>query len=588
MTFKIFISHNVQRDRDIAHALSDKLRLLAARRPLEVNISEELTGGKDWRKWIDSCIRETDLFILVYSSDQYNLDWLLYEAGLFQGACPTNTSLVCIKNSDLPQPPAPLANLQAYDADEKGLRRFFTDLFHEGKFSDKDPINPRPDPLEERGAAEYIQALYAERLISVDYFRWRLEIGPLVNDQGDGQTSMSDIKVEGDDGTMHLLDLDLDPKRLCWGEVFEHLRERGDRWVEDLVKNLELIRKRRAPRQVMTPFQTANARKCYPILSRVERVSSMPRALSVIFVEQEGASLSKTELESLARAPEPFRSLVGMLNMARRFRWNILEHYLGRLSGATGEMREAHVILKDLQWAVTRLTQEAEELGWMEPAEVKAVLPPHRGEQLDTMFAGFHKENVKLQAAVAHTDVLAARRSLGTMQEINKQFLLLGLERYMELVDEQLEPVSVRAERPTAQGVAKEPVWTRVEGQWIGKVKDVEVPGLLKFMPPVVFDMDIVFRHMKSRVDGTMKITGHYPDGDESFAAECEGIAAADNFLSFRYSLSTVDISHIGVMMMRVSGDGRQMEGFYLSKKIHEDGVIGFGSVNLQKVETEN
>ena len=118
-----------------------------------------LVARAEWRKWIESQVSSCDLFLYVYTSDCVRQEWLLFEAGVFMGARhqrsanevgaeysgnadgnnETSSDLICLKSPGIRTPPKPIEHLQAYEADEKNLERFFVDLLVEGEFT---PVNP--------------------------------------------------------------------------------------------------------------------------------------------------------------------------------------------------------------------------------------------------------------------------------------------------------------------------------------------------------------------------------------------------------------------------------------------------------------
>ena len=61
-----------------------------------------------------------------------------YELGRFYDS---KRPIVCIKNTDIASPPPAFQPYQSYDARPAKLGKFLRELFHEGVFSDKQPIN---------------------------------------------------------------------------------------------------------------------------------------------------------------------------------------------------------------------------------------------------------------------------------------------------------------------------------------------------------------------------------------------------------------------------------------------------------------
>ena len=80
-----------------------------------------------------------------------DLGWCNYELGRFYDG---KRKVVCIKNTDISEPPPPFQPYQAYNADEAGIGKFIDELFVKGTFTDGEPINANvgqiTQPLYER------------------------------------------------------------------------------------------------------------------------------------------------------------------------------------------------------------------------------------------------------------------------------------------------------------------------------------------------------------------------------------------------------------------------------------------------------
>ena len=134
---KIFVSHNTKYV-DIAKSLKLSLQALESKTRLDVKISEEMAGATDWRQWIEENVRSADIFLLLFPHASMDIGWCNYELGRFYDG---KRKIVCIKNTDIPQPPPAFQPYQAYDADEAGILKFIDELFVSGTFTDGIPLN---------------------------------------------------------------------------------------------------------------------------------------------------------------------------------------------------------------------------------------------------------------------------------------------------------------------------------------------------------------------------------------------------------------------------------------------------------------
>ena len=70
---------------------------------------------------------------------------------------------------------------------------------------------------------------------------------------------------------------------------------------ESAYMQLENIESKKFFSQVLTPFDTLNSRRCFPVVARVERLKDQPRSLTLIFVEGDAREAGRREMAELAR-----------------------------------------------------------------------------------------------------------------------------------------------------------------------------------------------------------------------------------------------------------------------------------------------
>lgn len=439
MSYRIFISHKVERDKDIARILSDKLRLLSQTN-IKVLTCEKTLGGSDWQHWIDENVSSCDMLLYLHTSDEQDLDWCWYEVGVFRGAQGDSRNLVCIKHPALKNP-AHLSRYQSYDATHEGLKRFFKETINDGAFSGGKKFNDQlldSDSNELDQTVSAIVNLFEERQATTYYFRKRLEIGPLTLDPLDPEQALLDAPVTANDVTRELLQL---PNiGLKWKDVLTQFQSQQHAWVEDLQQCVKAIRNRGYPKQVMTPFETVNGRICYPVLGRVTRVKNSPVQLVVAFVEGAPTQPENEHTSDLARSPEPLNTILALLNLARRFRWNILSLYHARLTGYLEEDSNLREILAELNEAIARLMQEADKNDFLQPQHLTPIFGPEGGARIKSMFQDFYKSYGDLRKGIREADRELVLKCLEAMESLNKTFLLMAIDEYHNYVVKNVEP----------------------------------------------------------------------------------------------------------------------------------------------------
>lgn len=458
-SFGVFISHRGKNDQEVASTIRDKLRILSHSK-IDSFLFEEIRGGDDWYQWVEDNVYRSKVLLLIYTDDEMDLQWCLYEAGLYRGfRRDKDLHLICLKNANIPNPPRPLQRFQSYNADEEGIENFLKDMLYRGSFSGGEQINPGlldEDEQEFNRAVKDIRFLFEERQINRDYFRKRLEVHIPDSDSRDDAEERSEssasvpidisyldsAEVDAGELTRDLLNLPANTV-LKWKDVSAQLSDRGHRWVHEVREAVQAVEGNRSLRQVLSSFDSTAGRICIPLLSRVERVRNRPKLLSVIFVESEVLEKAGEIDESLTRAPEPLMTIVHLLNLARRFRWNIIEHFIAKLSHPDTQGQSLRAVLGDLAESLTRLEKEAEDHGYLQLEAIAVSLPDTPRETIRGLFESFYADREPLMNAIAEHNKEQAISLLESMRRINKKFLILALSEYTKKIA-YLEPTDIQ------------------------------------------------------------------------------------------------------------------------------------------------
>jgi hypothetical protein len=129
---KVFISHKMDKDGELAEGLAKTLRKLGGRN-MEVIYAQELRQGSDYRKLIDDEISETDIFILLYTG--LDIDWqqCLVESGQFKANLRTERKSfekrIVVLHSDRIEAPKSLNQFSSVRAVKRDVQSLLTDIF---------------------------------------------------------------------------------------------------------------------------------------------------------------------------------------------------------------------------------------------------------------------------------------------------------------------------------------------------------------------------------------------------------------------------------------------------------------------------
>lgn len=131
----IFISHKVSEHKNIVESFRKLILSYADKDKLDIFISEEIVPGSRWKEKIKKKLNETDIFIFIYlfSTPPKNLQWMLFEAGIFDHvADKPDKHLIVITPEKGKLPPA-LEEYQSIEANKDGVVKLLKLIYSDAK-----------------------------------------------------------------------------------------------------------------------------------------------------------------------------------------------------------------------------------------------------------------------------------------------------------------------------------------------------------------------------------------------------------------------------------------------------------------------
>ncbi len=318
---KLFISHS-SKYADIASRLTNALQSLDRDKRLEISFSKGMAGAVDWRKWIDENARSSDVFVLLYPHAGMDLGWCNYELGRFYGS---GHHVVCIKNTNIEQPPPAFRPYQAYRADETELMKFLEELFVTGQFSNSEPLNPEIGALDSaihakaRGVAASLAKAFADARVREQLYERRIVIS--VRQDGD-KLDAERTEVQGNADGLSLLGLD-DSTQIRWSMLRQALGPNVE-WPLELEAALYKLANGVLPPS-LSPFR-AHAGMYLPVITRTESVDGVLRQIVLIFVTMQENWLRPVLNWPLPlNMPKELQSLVVLMRSLFQARWEFIE-----------------------------------------------------------------------------------------------------------------------------------------------------------------------------------------------------------------------------------------------------------------------
>jgi hypothetical protein len=319
----IFVSHGTKYA-DIANSLKRSLLRLQSSRQLSVKLSEDMPAGRQWRKWIDDNVRTADVFVLLYPHPSMDMSWCNYELGRFYQR---DDNVVCIRNIDIPTPPRVFEPYQSIEADEAGFMKFMKDLFVTGALTAGEVLNENVGKVSSNDGAlaneiaHELAEKFAAARIDEQLYERRLVISVRYASPGklDAESSM----IEGNENGVNLLGFRQMPG-MKWSDLRNVLAPSVE-WPMELEQAMATMASGQLP-PPLSPFRSPSG-IFIPVIVKAEIVDRELRRVFVIFVPADSERLGALfEGSTLPMGmPAAFRSLVHVVRLLYRARWDILE-----------------------------------------------------------------------------------------------------------------------------------------------------------------------------------------------------------------------------------------------------------------------
>lgn len=357
----IFVSHS-SRYSDIAQSLRTSLQNLESKTPLDIKIMEEMWGANDWRLWIEENVRTSNIFLLLYPHANMNMDWCSYELGRFYDA-DGSRKIVCIKNTDIPEPPPQFQPYQAYSADEEGIRKFIDQLFVSGALTDGKGLNPdvgKPtDKLYERAqvVAQELAQKFTQARVREELYEKRIVLSVRY-----GETQGFDAEastIEGNADGLSLLGLN-PGATIRWSKLRESIGCSAA-WPSELEGALSSISVKLPP--ALSPFY-ALGEVYIPVITKVQSIDKVLQQVALIFVTVNEAHLRPLfEWFLPPEMPDAVKLLIRFVRLLFRARWVTLEPRYQEVKYHALQPEQCAKIVDSVAAQFAQITSEAKKRG---------------------------------------------------------------------------------------------------------------------------------------------------------------------------------------------------------------------------------
>lgn len=293
--FFVFLSHR-KPDTALAQEVKRLLQDLAPNKLVVWCAQADIRKGARWADSIREALHAADLFLLVYSAEEWRWDWCNWEAGLFDKADSRDEPIIVLRSPGLDLPDT-LEGYQGIEATEDELRTFLEDFLLGDKYL---KIRPSVIPLStvsRERIAEVSSAI--AKLMSVElrsgYIPQQLTVRWEPQEELTGVPP--DAIVEADNETRVLFRVRVsDQTTVTWEELTEfhrsrdhvHVDDYSDRWLGQLDRAVAELNERKNPEPLSWRFRGHQRMGLFrPYLYKFERRDGRLASISIMLLAED-------------------------------------------------------------------------------------------------------------------------------------------------------------------------------------------------------------------------------------------------------------------------------------------------------------
>ena len=424
----VFFSYKTE-DEAAAKAIVDTLEENAGGKlniTYQARFTEEIVG-QSWRQEIRNAVYKANWFILLMPDPSNELDWPLYEVGLFEGQRTSADRLICLYRDDVPSQIEGYQGVEVTDTDE--VSKFLQMVFlNENPVPGMKPLNSKMAGKIPELSQQFVRAVSPlKQSITHKVFEpWiKLRVRDLARLQTRDDLDQAEI-LSANDKVLELFDFMEAPA--TWGTLRSTIPEaKGDgRWREELFQVVRLIATKRRFDPIQAVFQAHDGKIYHPVVHAIDLRGEKEGVIEffhITFSEEVGAF-------DPSAMPKSLFVLVTTLRFAFRFRWEVLEKFSRR------PFTEADVDL--LACALKRIETDWHSRGMTDQTALARCFTQRDGERLERISVEWRKlrneqRTGELDAAIEKKELEKIPDLLAGIIPLNQEFLEMAINRFAEL-----------------------------------------------------------------------------------------------------------------------------------------------------------
>jgi len=428
---KVFFSYK-KVDERAATAIVEVLKENSADK-LEITYMAGFTeqfAGQRWRDQISKGVRSANWFILLLPDPSDELDWCLFETGLFEAQLTSADRLICLHHPDT-EVPHPIQGYQAIAATLPEAEKFLRMVFvGDDPVPGLRPINRAIEKRVPELARRLVDAIRVpKRRLNREVFEPWIEMSLVDATQLKNKEDLDSASIDSANAEA----LELFGFRVC-PKTFAKLREEieekhGDgRWREELFHVLRKIANGNTFSPIQAVFQSQNGKTYRPIAIAIDRAgpNGPVQTYHITFAED----VTTTDMAAM---PRKLALLATLLRFTFRFRWEVLEPF------ARGPLNDADVAHLDI--SLKRIKVDWESRGTIDQSQIMDLFTVEQRKSTEEMFKAWSRlrnpeQTGELDIAIKNKDGQSIPALLSAMLPANQQFLEMAAERFATMVAE--------------------------------------------------------------------------------------------------------------------------------------------------------
>jgi hypothetical protein len=387
-------------------------------------------GGKKWREKIRNAVYNANWFILLMPDPSDDLDWRLFEAGLFEGQLTSADRLICLYRHHIP---SQIEGYEGFDVSSSAkISEFLKMVFlNENPVPGMNPINSEIAEKIPQLCAEFVRALSPlKQSITHKVFEplIKLKVKDPAGLQSKDELDQAEI-LSANAEVLELFGFSEAPDK--WGDLRKFIsEEKGDgRWREELFWAIQFIATKRKFNPIQAVFKAHDGKMYHPVVHGIEHRGVKVKedtieSFHLTFSEEVGAF-------DPSAMPRNIFVLVTTLRFAFRFRWEVLEKF------SKGPLTEGDV--EHLACALKRIETDWHSRGMIDESTLRRSFEQSDSERFARMSAEWQK--LRNERGTGELDVAIKRKELEKIPALlagiipmNQEFLEMATNRFAELI----------------------------------------------------------------------------------------------------------------------------------------------------------